>query len=193
MFLNAHADLEIADDGGNTALLLAAGCTSERGSEIVKCLLDAGANAKVRDKSYRTSLLLAARYGTPETVEILLDHDVEVNAMSIYEKTPLFEATENDPSRGVPTARQLLHSGADLKISLTESVGCLMRAAQLGNAAMLNVFLSCEVHQSANANQGLADRTMALHAALEGPLATAYQCFSRRVSPSRRSVRAGLR
>ena len=178
VFLNAHADLEIIDDGGNTALLLAAGCTSERGSEIVKCLLDAGANANVRDQRYRTSLHLAARFGTPETVEILLDHKTEVNAMGIYDQTPLFEAIENVPFRGVPIARQLLHSGAKLKDSFTESVGYLMRAAQLGNAAMLNVFLSCEVNQGANANQGLADRTMALHAALEGPLATQGACIS---------------
>ena len=176
VFLNAHADLEIADDGGKTALLLAAGCTSKRGSEIVKCLLDAGANPNVKDKSYRTSLHLAARFGTPETVEILLDHDVEVNAISLYEETPLFEATENHPSRGVPIAQQLLHSGANLKNFFTGSV--LMKAARLGNAAMLNVFLSCEVNQSANANQVLADRTMALHAALEGPLSTQEACMS---------------
>ena len=179
VFLNAHADLEIADDGGNTALLLAAGCTSERGSETVKCLLDAGANANVRDKAHRTSLHLAARSGTPETVEILLDHNVEVNDINIYEETPLFEATENVPSRGVPIARQLLHAGADLKISFTGSAGCLMRAAQLGNVAMLDVFLSCEVHHGANANLGLADRTVALHTALEGPLATQSACISK--------------
>ena len=178
IFLNAHADLEIADDGGNTALLLAAGSTSEHGSEIVKCLLDAGANANVRDKSYRTSLHLAARSGTPEMVEILLDHDVEVNAMSIDEGTPLFEATRNVPSRGVPIARQLLQHGAALNVSSTESVGSLMRAAQLGNADMLNVFLSCDVHQGFNAHQGLVDRTMALHAALEGPLSTQETCIS---------------
>ena len=177
VFLNAHADLEIIDDWGNTALLLAAGCTSERGSEIVKCLLDAGANANVRDKHYRTSLHLAAELGTPETVGILLNHDVDVNAISSYDTTPLLEAIENDPSRGVPIARQLLHCGADLKISLyrIESAECFMRAARLGNAAMLNVFLSCEVKQGANA---LADRTMALHAALEGPLATQSACIS---------------
>ena len=178
VFLNAHADLEIADDGGNTALLLAAGCTSERESEIVKCLLDAGANADARDKRHRTSLHLAARSGTPEIVAILLNHDVEVNDVNIYNETPLFEATENVPSRGVPIARQLLRAGADLMISFTTSGGCLMRAAQLGNVAMLDVFLSCEVHHGTNANLGLAERTMALHTALEGPLATQSACIS---------------
>ena len=178
MFLNAHADLEIADDGGNTPLLLAAGCTSERGSEIVKCLLIAGANANVRDKRNKTSLHLAARSGTPKSVEILLKHDVDVDSVCIHRQTPLFEATENAPSRGVPIARLLLHAGADLKMSFTEYDRCLMRAAQLGNAAILNVFLSCEVHKGANANQGLADRTFLLHEALEAPLATQDACIS---------------
>ena len=178
VFLNAHADLDITDDGGNTALLLAAGCKSERGSDIVKCLLNAGANAHVRDKSCRTSLHLAARFGTPETVEILLEHDVKVNVRSIYEETPLLEAIENVPSRALPITRHLLHAGADLKFSSAKAVGPLVRAAQLGNAAILNVFLNCEEHQGFNANQGLADRTIALHAALEGPLATQGACIS---------------
>lgn len=178
VLLSAHAEMEIADCRGSTALLLAAGSRSECGSEIVMCLLDVGANANVRNCEGTTPLHRAARFGTPETVKILLDHDLEVNVLNIDEETPLFKAVENVPSRGVPIARQLLHAGADLKVSSTESVGYLMRAAQLGNAAMLDVFLGCEVHQGFNADQGLADRTMALHAALEGPLSTQESCIS---------------
>ena len=177
MFLSAHANMEIADGDDKTALLLAVGVRSKNGLEIVRFLLDAGVNGNFRSHHDLTPLHLAARLGMPETVEILLDYDVDVNAMS-FGKTPLFEAIENVPSRGVPIARQLLHAGADLEVSYEDPVGCLMRAAQLGNAAMLNVFLSCEVHQGFNANQGLADRTTALHGALEGPLSTQRTCIS---------------
>ena len=177
VFVKAHADLEIVTRGGDTALLLAARSTSIRGPEIVKCLLDAGANARVSDMWGSTSLHLAARLGTPETVQILLEHDVEVDAVCNRKRTPLVDAIENVPSRGVPIALQLLRAGVGLKISCIR-LSCLMNAVQLGNAAMLNVFLSCGVHQGASANLGLADRTMALHEALEGPLATQGACIS---------------
>ena len=172
VFLSAHADLEIADGDGKTALHLAAGSTSARGSETVKCLFDAGANANVRDEHYRTPLLLAARSGTPETVKILLGRAVEVDAMSIEKETPLFEATKNAPSRRVPIARQLLDAGANLNIADTLGAEPLLRASQLGDADMMNIFLECRLPD-------LVMRTLALHAAVgERPSSTRERCIS---------------
>ena len=178
VFLDAHADLEITNDVGDTALLLAARSTSESGPEIVKRLLDAGANARVSNIWGSTSLHLAARFGTPETVEILLDHDVQVNARDKFGQTPLLGAFDNFPSRDVAIVRQLLHAGAYLKVPSTNSVGSLMRAAHLGNAAMLKFLLSYKEQQGFYAIQDMADRSMALHAALKGPLATQGACIS---------------
>ena len=172
VLIDAHADLEIADDRGKTALLLAAGSGSERGSEKVKCLLDAGANINVKDYHGRTPLHLAARFGTPETVKILLRSALDVDARNIDNETPLLETMENLPSRRVPIAQQLLDAGATLNHAGVWGVAPLMKSSQLGDAAMIDIFLK-------HGHPDLFDRTLALHATLGGPPSvTREMCIS---------------
>jgi ankyrin repeat protein len=76
--LDAGADPNSPDPQGTTALMIAG--RTDGGTEAVKLLLDRGASVNARDSLQSTALMWAVRTNHLEAVELLIQHDADVNA-----------------------------------------------------------------------------------------------------------------
>ncbi len=76
VLLDSKADVNVRDNFGVTALLLAA----QRGrADLVEVLLDKDADVNAKTKEGVTALMAAAEYGHTEIVKSLLDKGADVN------------------------------------------------------------------------------------------------------------------
>ena len=82
--------------------------------EMVRRLLDCGADVNAQDNDNWTPLYSAAWNGRLDLVQILLEHGATVNAPTRYGETSLYKASENGY---VDVVRLLLERGADPNIS----------------------------------------------------------------------------
>jgi hypothetical protein len=88
-----YTDIDARDNEGQTALVLAA---QQGHLEIVKLLIDAGADLEARDKTFeRASLCWAAMNGHITVVKILIDARASLNAEDKIWCTPLEWAARN--------------------------------------------------------------------------------------------------
>ncbi|MCE5187042.1 MAG: ankyrin repeat domain-containing protein [Planctomycetaceae bacterium] len=103
------ADLENKENdmpGGKTPLLAA---VSEGNVDVVRALLEAGANVAAQDKRQTTPIFSAIQEENTEIIQLLLDHGADINAPNKYGNTPLHAAVET----GKPEIVQfLLNAGA---------------------------------------------------------------------------------
>lgn len=104
--------------------------------DIVRLLLEHGADVDARDNSYRqwTALHYAADYRALATVKVLLAHGANVHARDGSGETPLFEAVRRDESEaGYPPGQScvalLLDHGADPRSRADDGDTPLVRAA----------------------------------------------------------------
>jgi len=65
-------------------------------ADMVKILLDNGAEPDQQYRGSATSLMLAAENGHVEVVKLLIDHGADVNKKDLYGKTALILAVENN-------------------------------------------------------------------------------------------------
>jgi ankyrin repeat protein len=152
--LEHKADISAKDGGGATPLLRAA--FARRPADI-RALLDAGADAKATDNDGLTSLHMVAKSdktihckinGSPrcdhcdageETVRLLLEHGVDLEACNGDGLTPLFFATQSGYER---ISGVLLDSSAD--VEARDKTGATMLQQAVENAHVAVVRLLCE-------------------------------------------------
>ncbi|MBV9401112.1 MAG: ankyrin repeat domain-containing protein [Bryobacterales bacterium] len=148
LLLNARADVTTADTFiGLTPLINAAG---NRNVEAVKLLLAHEANVNAVSKTEGlpkiqtgtvefggwTPLLMAAPFGPPELVKVLLDAGAKVNVQDYRGFTPLMLAVGTDRySR--ETVRMLLEHGADLRPKTHFGESALDWAYKFGDAEVI--------------------------------------------------------
>lgn len=99
--------------------------------EVVRFLLDAGADLNARDESGRTPLHWAARIGASESVGALLAAGADVHALDAAGRTPLFDAAACGEPRLIAT---LVDAGANVDAATSLGVTPLMAAVRLGRA-----------------------------------------------------------
>ena len=126
-------------------------------SEIVKLLLESGADANAAQESGGTPLLYAAEAGHQEIVKLLLDAGANVNATyTLTKATPLHKAALAGHNEVV---RLLLAGGADVRAICKTSDsydGCtpLHVAAELGNDEMVKQLLTAGADPNAKRKDG---------------------------------------
>jgi len=85
---------------------------SER-PEVLRVLLEAGADVDGRGSDGETALMMAASAGARESVELLLDAKADVNAMDFEHQTPLKRALETGD---IDMLRLLVAAGAQVEL-----------------------------------------------------------------------------
>ena len=134
---NKFIDLEIKEPCyKRTALLLAALETNEKRIQeyiqIVKLLIQYGADVNARDNRGFTPLILSARFSHDKTdiAKILLSAGADVNAQNNYGNTALMEAADH---RGGNLVTLLLQAGADVNAQNNEGLTALSIAQLFKN------------------------------------------------------------
>ncbi len=87
--LHSKVDLNKADPQGRTLLIET---VLEKRADLVKILLEHGADPKLFDREHATALHFAAAAHQPEIVQLLLDKGAVVDAKDHAGNTPLFKA-----------------------------------------------------------------------------------------------------
>ena len=163
-----HEYINARDAEGNTPLHCASAGDALGGdniarSNIVRLLLQHGANANARENNHSIALHLAAQYGRVEVLHVLLEHVAipgavdddskaallgYVNAQDEDGNTPLHFASEGFYQKGrnislsfSNVARLLLEYGADVNAQGTNQSTPLHVAAQCGTIEVVRVLL----------------------------------------------------
>ena len=112
LLLHLGAGPDITDAGGHTALYCVANeCKARGGGNVVRALVQAGANVDARDGvKHCTALHMAARRGNVEVAEALLDCGAGIEMRDSLGETPLRRAVNCDKT---DVAALLLSRGAD--------------------------------------------------------------------------------
>lgn len=90
--LNSICDVNINDSSGRTLLIEA---SYYNRIEIVRCLIEKGANINAQDKNGYTALHIAAEKNFWELGKVLLDNGADANAVDFSGNTPLSKAVYN--------------------------------------------------------------------------------------------------
>ena len=135
LLIDHGANVNLATKRRRTALLVAA--MSDPSAEIVKLLIDKGADPKATDFLKTTSLRAATLGNDTETIRILIDAGVDVNAADLPGISPLMMAAGwNGNTRAV---EMLLAKGANAKAASRPVMGLPARngASEFGSLTAL--------------------------------------------------------
>jgi ankyrin repeat protein len=111
LLIQYGADVNVVTGQGNTPLL--AGCVGSMQSEIIRLLLDKGANPLAKNSRGETSLMRVALYGDTATAALLIDRGVDVNLKNSNQETALFMCARTANNQMISW---LLRNGADADI-----------------------------------------------------------------------------
>lgn len=126
------------DENGNTPLLIAA----QRGyAQMVKKLLEQGADVDARNDYGTTALMFASDYGHAEIVRILLDHGATVNLKDVRGHTALMFAANKGYEEIV---EMLLEAGADAGIKDREGHTAIYFAEGSGHKKIAELLKGCK-------------------------------------------------
>lgn len=115
LLLDAHADVNAADEKGESALIKAALFQSEQPSlQMMALLLSRGADLNQADRQERTAAERAAEAGYPQRVQFLLSKRADVaDAPALLAKARNYGLLREISEGSVEAARSLLAQGAD--------------------------------------------------------------------------------
>lgn len=136
MLIAAGADVNLLTKERNNALLIA--CVGHNQQEIIRILLNAGADAAHRNKSGTTCLMRLAQYGDTTSANLLLNAGDNVNAKGNDSTTALFVAVR---SVNAPMVHWLIDHGIDVSITDRFNAPALFYAASSNNEAMVSLLL----------------------------------------------------
>ena len=149
----AGADVNVVRSDGSSALLYAA---YQGDVELVKALLEKGANPDLRNEYGAFALSEAVQAGSQEIVELLLDHKANPNLSNLEGETALMVAAR---SGNLAAAEALLKAGAD--VNAKEQWGgqsAAMWAAAQSQPAMLRLLIKNGADINAQGAARLWDR-----------------------------------
>ena len=139
LLLQAHANVNQQDKTGATALMFA--CYSETPhNDLVRLLIQSGADISIKGEQQRTALMDAAERGHTSIVQYLLDEGAPVNTQDVDGITSLMLASEFGHSEVV---RVLLNYGADVNIlAKNPSTTALALASSLQRTVCVDLLLA---------------------------------------------------
>lgn len=88
LLMEKGAGIEVKNNRGMTPLLSACGSPFSA-TDVLDCLIAAGANLKAADNDGRTALIFSIVYQKTDFVKKLLEQDADINQANLYGMTPL--------------------------------------------------------------------------------------------------------
>lgn len=136
--LAVGADVNVKNERGDPALIVAV-AWSYGDTEIIKLLLERGADVNAKESSLgATALAFAISSGHTEIVRLLLENGADINTKDINGYTPLIEATFNNE---IEIGRLLLEKGADINAKDLRGMTALMFATIKDNIEIVRLLL----------------------------------------------------
>ncbi|KAL8925462.1 MAG: hypothetical protein Q9172_002224 [Xanthocarpia lactea] len=129
------SDLDATDENGDTALILG----SEFGyAEVVRVLLEKGADANAQGGQYGNVLHVASEHGHSQVVQVLLDKGADINAQGKYYCNALQAASIGGYNQVV---QMLLDKGADINAQGGVCGNALQAASRSGSNQVVQILL----------------------------------------------------
>lgn len=155
VFISCGIDLEVKDERGWTALMIAVANGNE---ELTNLLIRCGARLIARDINGFTPLHWAAFNGMAKVVELLISKEADVNSQSKFGWTPLMQAC----TRGhLGICAILLASGAKVDLANSDGASALKIAESKGFQEIAELLLSKGAESKTTANGGDASLKLA--------------------------------
>ena len=108
---------------------------------LVKLLLDNGAEVDTQDKDHWTPLIYASAYGYNDIVKILIENGADIDSKKVYDAyigSPLITAATNGNEE---TIKILLKAGANINIKNKFGWTALMRASEKGFIIIVKILI----------------------------------------------------
>ncbi|KAK8147945.1 hypothetical protein G3M48_000643 [Beauveria asiatica] len=132
-------DVLASADGSRYPHTNALCCAVDKGlTDMIQCLLHAGADPMTRDQKGRTALHYAARRSNAAILNRLLGLEVNIDVRDSQGRTPLFNAVEGG---NIESARLLLQLGANVYVKDDLGVTVLCLAVHSGFLGLVEVLL----------------------------------------------------
>ncbi len=153
---NFDINAKVIDDG-TTALMLA---SAEGQAEVVKFLIENGANINASKRYGYTPLMLAIKKNQAAIVQLLIENGADIHAKNELDETPLLIAVENCNEA---IARRLIDQGADMRHRTIIGQEALQIAATRGCTEVVRVLLEkgVDINDSYDKSQTTALMTAA--------------------------------
>ncbi|XP_073228584.1 ankyrin repeat domain-containing protein 16-like [Porites lutea] len=157
---------------GSTALHFAAG-SSHNSGEILRCLIENGADVNGVNKVKHTPLMIAAKRGHINALTLLIKHGADVDLQDSDGYKALHHAVYgSDVSSEILSC--LIGIGADVNARTNNGVTPLMIAAEKGHINAVTSLVKC----GANVDLQDKDGQTALHHAMQSPQASICEVLS---------------
>ena len=155
-YLNQREDIN-----QKTALMLA--CEGEhKDKDIVRLLIDNGADVDAKDDNGKTALILATMGGRTDMVDLLIKADADMDAKSNYGNTAMMMACDRGDTDIV---RLLIDNGADMDAKDNHGYTAMMIAIEMGYSSHKDI-LSLLVYNGADVDAKDNDGSTALMSAV---------------------------
>jgi len=175
VLLSASADLNPADNDGNTPLLAA---SAGGHLKLAKVLIDAGAGISAADKQGNTPLLAASDGGHLELAKVLIDAGARISAAYKQGNTPLLAASEGGH---LEIAKVLIDAGAGIFDANREGNTPLLAASEVGHLELAKLLIDVGANVQATRTDGAGLLALAIVSQKEEFVIFAFQHGPRRL------------
>lgn len=155
MLLKEGKSPNITLGNGWTPLMIA---VAEGHKDVVRLLIERGANVNARNKLGRTPIMFAARYGYTEIVQLLADAGAELNAIA-SDMTPLMAASMEGHTE---TVKKLISLGADVNVLNSVNDDALQLAVEKAHHDVAKTLLENEALPNRQNTNGVHPLQMAI-------------------------------
>jgi len=148
LLIKARADLNIQDENGNTALILA---IQRNYIDIVKLLIEEGANLNIVNSNNVTALIYAVIKNKIDIVELLIKAGADLNIQDNNRSTALkYTIMFNE----INIAKLLIENGADLNIQDDRDRTALIEAVAINRIDIAKLLIEAKADLNIQDNNG---------------------------------------
>ena len=136
--MNVYTNPDLADVYGATSIHCA--ILGSCSTEVLKVILDNGADVNAANEKNKTALILASQKGNEDAINVLVTAKADPNISDIYGNTCLHYAVDGDCSKEM--IQTLIDHGVDVNMANTDNMTELMLACQEGNIDAIDALLT---------------------------------------------------